>query len=900
MSIINKGILNSGSAYLRQVGNDWPTAQVVTTTEVIEGTNQYFTNTRVLQAVEPKLTTANVLEVNNQYFTNTRVLDAIVGANLVVGNLISYTDIISYGNLIANGLIIRNIAVSDAVLSGNIAAGGFTGNTVVTDSVTANIWNNLYTANVVESDNNLYYTNARARTAYTAGTGIAISQGGVISYKQADPGLGFYNSGLTLASAIAVSNIYSNVVTFSSQDGVNFIVQSLHVTNLSPNVSYLNGRINHNYSSSSNSVIFANLLEIPGFSSQELFLKPSTFKVGDQIQLQSFSNPKQPANNLISAMVSYQGSQITEYDRAGISLTSNSMSNVFTAVGKSAILESVKVVNPNPTPATITVQIVTDLGASFAYLASNLLIPAFSTIEVCEYPKTLLTDYTLRAQKTIGYGQPLNIFTSSKYTTFFAATPDVSTIGEVAGANIITIDFQTLGQTNGTTFYYSLDGNVQPTDFVPAANTGSFVVTNDQGVISLQLASDTGFEGEERFTVQVRKASVTGTIVATTSNITIKDTGNTEYVLVSPAVNTPQNEGNTITFNVTVYNPTSSTYYYTTKNMAGNVFASRFSSANTGAFVITGHGQSNTVSLVANADGITNGDGIFQLEIRSGSTTGTIANTSSNVTIVDTSQFGLLATGGTVVTEGNFKIHIFTSSNTFIVSGLGGNSQIQYAVVAAGGAGGFLTGGGAGGLVQGKFDMTQANLGTYTIQVGAGGAAGGLPGGVGTPSFIQNASNTIHLSAMRGGGGGWASYNSPGGSGGGGSPTTATGIPGQGYPGYSSGTPNTAGGGGGAGGAATSGGAGPGAIVPVAVAVPASYGDTSGGQRYFAGGGGMHPGGAGGIGGGGKSGGPGAGSGFAGNVNTGGGGGGGTSDQPPSNWGGAGGSGVVIIKYRYQ
>jgi hypothetical protein len=29
MAIINKGILNSKTAYLRQLGNDWPTADVV-------------------------------------------------------------------------------------------------------------------------------------------------------------------------------------------------------------------------------------------------------------------------------------------------------------------------------------------------------------------------------------------------------------------------------------------------------------------------------------------------------------------------------------------------------------------------------------------------------------------------------------------------------------------------------------------------------------------------------------------------------------------------------------------------------------------------------------------------------------------------------------------------------
>ena len=92
MSIINKGILNSKTAFLRQVGNDWPTAQVVSTAEIIEAPiNLYFTNARAVSAI---------------------TIGTIPGS-------ISIT-----GNLSANGLIIRGINVSDAVLAGNVVTLG--------------------------------------------------------------------------------------------------------------------------------------------------------------------------------------------------------------------------------------------------------------------------------------------------------------------------------------------------------------------------------------------------------------------------------------------------------------------------------------------------------------------------------------------------------------------------------------------------------------------------------------------------------------------------------------------------------------------------------------------------------------------------------------------------------
>ena len=51
MPIINKGIFLGDEVFQRQIGNDWPTAQVITTSDVIEATNLYFTNARVASNV---------------------------------------------------------------------------------------------------------------------------------------------------------------------------------------------------------------------------------------------------------------------------------------------------------------------------------------------------------------------------------------------------------------------------------------------------------------------------------------------------------------------------------------------------------------------------------------------------------------------------------------------------------------------------------------------------------------------------------------------------------------------------------------------------------------------------------------------------------------------------------
>ena len=294
----------------------------------------------------------------------------------------------------------------------------------------------------------------------------------------------------------------------------------------------------------------------------------------------------------------------------------------------------------------------------------------------------------------------------------------------------------------------------------------------------------------------------------------------------------------------------------------------------------------------------------------------------------------ITATGGTITTSGNFKIHTFTSPGTFCVSQIGnapaaptgGPSNVDYLVVAGGGGGAGANtgntgagGGGAGGyressgVASGCYSASplgacvsalSISATGYPITVGSGGT------GVGQPGLAPNGSNSIFSTITSAGGGGSGSKNlqsSTGGSGAGGTgnsyPSGAAGntpptSPPQGQPGGSDGGTDNGGGGGGAGatGGNASSPAGGNGGNGVTTSINASSVTRAGG-----GGGGAYQG----CGGTGGSGGGGAGSrGIAatnGTVNTGGGGGGAGSfcGQPPAS-GGNGGSGIVIIRYKFQ
>jgi len=296
-----------------------------------------------------------------------------------------------------------------------------------------------------------------------------------------------------------------------------------------------------------------------------------------------------------------------------------------------------------------------------------------------------------------------------------------------------------------------------------------------------------------------------------------------------------------------------------------------------------------------------------------------VQDSTSNVT---GSPF-IIATGGTVATSGNCKIHTFTGPGTFTVCSVSTNcaaeNTVSYLVVAGGGSGapnspsGVEGGGaGAGGFREVKSPTTPYTASpldgypsapnritvtatSFPITVGAGGSA--APSGT---NAGNNGSNSVFSTTTSAGGGFGRSSTcaggGPGGSGGGGGHLTGGGngntppvSPPQGNDGSSGGTsPNRGGAGGGAGGAAsTPGGQGGNGGNGVATSITGSPVTRAGG------GGGANtnpnPDGVGGSGGGGNA--PAG----AGTVNTGSGGGGGLSEA-----GGAGGSGIVVIRYKFK
>ena len=323
-------------------------------------------------------------------------------------------------------------------------------------------------------------------------------------------------------------------------------------------------------------------------------------------------------------------------------------------------------------------------------------------------------------------------------------------------------------------------------------------------------------------------------------------------------------------------------------------------------------------------------------------TKGWLYTNESNVDDLQSATY-IAATGGTVTTSSNDKIHTFTGDANFVVSSVGSNqtpsdnnNKVGYLVIAGGASGGVPLsggggGGGAGGYREGKPSADPYTAGynplntpspiaapdgltvtaqTYPVTVGGGGAA--VPKGTDQNGTGNNGSNSV-FSTITSAGGGYGHRNGSGaaggsgggagyGSGSGGAGNTPPVSPPQGNPGADYGSGNGGTGGGGAGQAGqqspntTTGGDGGHGIVSHITGSPVQRAGGGGGSSN-------NTSGAGGDGGGGAgephpSSPPNASQ--AGTANTGGGSGGVYSTGGGPKTASAGGSGVVIIRYKYQ
>lgn len=362
------------------------------------------------------------------------------------------------------------------------------------------------------------------------------------------------------------------------------------------------------------------------------------------------------------------------------------------------------------------------------------------------------------------------IFTTDTITLNDTAnlTAIVSNTSLLNEGDLVTFNIATSGvASSNLTLYYSTLGNVTYNDFV-GGNIGSFDLVNGAGSITLQSNADnsSGIESDEQFQLQIRRTGTSGAVLGTSANIVIiRDTSN---VITLQSISLSSNsivETESITISITSLNAlgnAGSTLYYT---VTGN--ADLYGGAS-GSIVV--NDNSANIELIAEGTVPDGEERNFALQFRSGSVSGTILDTTDNITVSSYLPSGN-ATGGSVTTSGDYRIHTFTSSaNLNVTTSFPPTSKVEVLLIGGGGAGSgggsISSGGGSGGALYGNLAL---GIGDNLVSIGAGGTTGGSP--LGNPG--ANTSFMGYIALGGGGGVAWqtglpGTVGQTGGSGGGG------------------------------------------------------------------------------------------------------------------------------------
>jgi hypothetical protein len=308
---------------------------------------------------------------------------------------------------------------------------------------------NFTTANLLEASSNLYFTNARAIGAFTAGRGIIIQDNGVI---KSTIGSDLFSTSIDGTVGYTVNNTMSPAVTFPSTPTTSrFILRSMQITNISNQMAFVSSNVLY---STSNTALLANKIGVPVGASLEFIKRPQIFTPGDKINLQGFNASDVATNDLLSASFTYETvyDDIT-YNTVGQTLYASNNNITLLAPDQSyAIVESLKFINHHTDDVTITALWTDSNSTTKAYFAFNMPVPASSSMEVLQAPKKINNTDKL----IVRYGNAANGLVSAfaSYRLGAVTTPiGVTTLADTGGT--VSINLQTT-ITDGTTLYYTI------------------------------------------------------------------------------------------------------------------------------------------------------------------------------------------------------------------------------------------------------------------------------------------------------------------------------------------------------------------------------------------------------------------------------------------------------------
>jgi hypothetical protein len=308
--------------------------------------------------------------------------------------------------------------------------------------------NNFTTNDLNEGNINFYFSNARARQAFTAGRGIIIQENGVI--KSTDDS-DLYNLDIDGTIGYLITDSMETAVLFPSvPSNDRFILRSLHITNITEEDAFISANILY---ATGNTAYLADMLPVPVGGVLEFLKRTQIFSPGDKINLQSFDSTGTPANNTLSATLTYETlpGEIAFFGTGQTLSIGNTDTLIYNSDQSYTILESIKLVNLEDYTIKAKVYWADSNGNPKSYLSYNLPLPPNSSVEILQAPKRI--NFTDKLYASYIANSELSVFVSGRLGSLFTLEEFTGNLDP--GSNIVA-SFATT-EVEGTTLYYTIE-----------------------------------------------------------------------------------------------------------------------------------------------------------------------------------------------------------------------------------------------------------------------------------------------------------------------------------------------------------------------------------------------------------------------------------------------------------
>ena len=249
--------------------------------------------------------------------------------------------------------------------------------------------------------------------------------------------------------------------------------------------------------------------------------------------------------------------------------------------------------------------------------------------------------FTIGTKKYIVWGLGGALLNGSSGPSY-TVTSSVTSADE---GSVVTFTVNTVNVADSTTLYWTLggvSGTVTSNDFT-TNTSGTVPINSDTGTVQVTIKNDLTTEGSEQFVLQLRTDSTSGTVVATSSTVTINDTSLTPAYSVSLSPTTVA-EGATVMATVTTQNiPDGTTLNY-------NISPTIEVNPSNGNFNITN--STGSFSFVAKGDADVESNETITVNVRDSSNTvvatGTFVITDVPFTITPSLSATVILEGSTI------------------------------------------------------------------------------------------------------------------------------------------------------------------------------------------------------------------------------------------------------------